>query len=69
MDKNQEVSTGYEEVTYYEVTYWDADCGRARTEVFDDERAAERFASRNAFSEDGWAVVDPVVLRRGRAAA
>ncbi|WP_427004751.1 hypothetical protein [Pseudarthrobacter sp. H2] len=62
-------AAAYAEVRYFEVTYWDADCGRVRTEIFDDAAAAERFADRNIAGEDGWAVVDPVPLRRGRAAA
>lgn len=69
MDNSRNFETPHPEATYFEVTYWDADCGRVRTEVFDEEAAAERFASRKAADEDGWAVVDPVVLRQGRAAA
>lgn len=69
MDKNQEFSASRADTEYFEVTYWDADCGRVRTEVFDDLAAAGRFACRHAAAEDGWAVVDPVPLRRGRAAA
>ncbi|WP_211878951.1 hypothetical protein [Pseudarthrobacter albicanus] len=62
-------AAAYAEVRYFEVTYWDTDCGRVRTEIFDDAAAAERFADRSVADEDGWAVVDPVPLRRGRAAA
>jgi hypothetical protein len=69
MENNQDFNASYAKVTYFEVTYLDADCGRVRTEIFDDEAAAERFANRNVANEDGWAVVDPVPLRRGRAAA
>ena len=69
MDSNRDFNKPCAETTYFEVTYWDADCGRVRSEIFDDEAAAERFASRNAAEEDGWAVVDPVPLQRGRAAA
>jgi hypothetical protein len=45
---------------YFEVTYLDTDCGRIRTETFDDARAAERFASRRVADEDGWAIIDAV---------
>jgi hypothetical protein len=62
-------AAAYAEVMYFEVTYWDTGCGRVRTEIFDNAPAAQRFADRNAADEDGWAVVDPVPLRRGRAAA
>ncbi|WP_315897982.1 hypothetical protein [Arthrobacter sp. UKPF54-2] len=40
-----------------------------RTESFDDAAAAERFASRRVRDEDGWAIVDAVRPRVGRAAA
>lgn len=53
----------------FHVTYYDSDCGRARTEVFDDVAAAERFASRVARDEDDWAVIDPIPLQEGRIAA
>jgi len=45
---------------YLEVTYLDTDCGRIRTETFDDADAAERFASRRVADEDGWAIIDIV---------
>jgi hypothetical protein len=53
----------------FHVTYYDSDCGHARTEVFDDVAAAERFASRVVRDEDDWAVVDAVQLQEGRIAA
>jgi hypothetical protein len=53
----------------FHVTYYDSDCGRARTEVFDDVAAAERFASRVVRDEDDWAVIDPIPLQEGRIAA
>ena len=56
-------------VQYWEVTYLDTECGRVRTESFDDAAAAERFASRRVRDEHGWAVVDVVRPREGRAAA
>jgi hypothetical protein len=62
-------AAAYADVRYFEVTYWDTDCGRVRTEIFDDAAAAQRFADRNIADEDGGAVVDPVPLRRRRAAA
>jgi hypothetical protein len=54
---------------HWEVTYLDTDCGRVRTESFDDALSAERFACRHAHDENGWAVVDVVRLSEGRAAA
>jgi hypothetical protein len=54
---------------HWEVTYLDTDCGRVRTESFDDALSAERFACRHAHDENGWAMVDVVRLREGRAAA
>ena len=54
---------------YFEVTYLDTDCGRIRTETFDDAAAAERFASRRVADEDGWAVIDAVLDVERRQAA
>jgi len=54
---------------YWEVTYLDADCGRIRTEAFDDAAAAERFAGRRVQDEHGWAIIDAVRPRQDRAAA
>jgi hypothetical protein len=54
---------------YFEVTYLDTDCGRIRTETFDDAAAAERFASRRVANEDGWAVIDAVPDAERRQAA
>lgn len=54
---------------YFEVTYLDAECGRIRTETFDDAAAAERFANRRLADEDGWAVIDAVPVAQGRKAA
>jgi hypothetical protein len=54
---------------YFQVTYLDADCGRIRTESFDDEAAADRFASRCVAGEEGWAVVDAILAKERRAAA
>jgi hypothetical protein len=51
------------------VTYLDTDCGRIRTETFDDAAAAERFASRRVADEDGWAVIDAVPNAERRKAA
>lgn len=53
----------------FHVTYYDSDCGRARTEVFDDAAAAERFANRVVCGEDDWAVVDAIAPKQGRIAA
>ena len=54
---------------YFAVTYLDTDCGRIRTESFDDAAAADRFASRCIAGEDGWAVVDAIPAKEHRAAA
>ena len=54
---------------YFEVTYLDTDCGRIRTESFDDVADAERFASRQAADEHGWAIIDAVPVRESRQAA
>jgi hypothetical protein len=56
-------------VLYFAVTYLDTDCGRIRTESFDDAAAADRFASRCVAGEDGWAVVDAIPAKERRAAA
>ncbi|MCU1512538.1 MAG: hypothetical protein JWM13_195 [Arthrobacter sp.] len=54
---------------YFEVTYLDTDCGRIRTETFDDAAAAERFASRRVAGEDGWVIIDAVPNVERRKAA
>ena len=54
---------------YFEVTYLDTDCGRIRTESFDDVADAERFASRQAADEHGWAIIDAVSAQESRKAA
>ena len=59
MDINQE----------FHVTYFDADCGRIRTEVFDTMTAAELFASRSITGEDSWAIVDAVAVQQEQLAA
>jgi hypothetical protein len=59
-------ATGHRE---FHVTYFDADCGLVRSEVFDTLAEAERFASRNVSDEQGWAVVDAVPAQRDRLAA
>lgn len=59
------LQTGFMEkqlVQEFHVTYFDADCGRARAEVFDTLAEAERFASRHCAGEDSWAVVDAVAV-------
>lgn len=53
----------------FHVTYFDADCARIRTEVFDTLAAAERFASRSITGEDSWAVVDAVAVQQDKRAA
>ena len=54
---------------YFEVTYLDTDCGRIRAEAFDDVADAERFASRQAADEHGWATIDAAPVRESRKAA
>jgi hypothetical protein len=64
--------TGFMEsqlVQEFHVTYFDADCGRARSETFDTLAEAERFASRHCAGEDSWAVVDAVPVQQVRIAA
>lgn len=56
-------------VQEFHVTYFDADCGRIRTESFDTKEEAECFASRNCTGEDSWAVVDAVAIEQVRIAA
>jgi len=56
-------------VQEFHVTYFDADSGRARSEVFDTLEDAERFACRHCHDEDSWAVVDAVAVERVRIAA
>ncbi|MET1086037.1 MAG: hypothetical protein ABWY04_02780 [Arthrobacter sp.] len=56
-------------VQEFHVTYFDADCGRARVEVLDTLAEAERFASRHCHGEDTWAVVDAVTVTQVRIAA
>ena len=53
----------------FTVTYLDADCGRIRSESFDDAAAADRFSSRCVADEDGWAVIDVIRAKERRAAA
>lgn len=53
----------------FHVTYFEADCGRIRTEIFDTQAEAERFISRCLTCKDDWAVVDAVALRQEQAAA
>ena len=59
MENNQE----------FHVTYFDADCARIRSEVFDTVAAAERFASRNITGEDSWAIIDAVAVQHEQLAA
>jgi len=56
-------------VQEFHVTYFDADCGRARSEVFETLAEAERFACRHCQGEDNWAVVDAVVVEHIQVAA
>lgn len=56
-------------VQEFHVTYFDADCGRTRSETFDTLAEAERFASRHCRAEDSWAVVDAVAVDQVRLAA
>ena len=56
-------------VQEFHVTYFDADCGRARVELFDTLAEAERFAARHCHGEDSWALVDAVPVQQVRLAA
>ncbi|MBT2567670.1 hypothetical protein J7I84_14390 [Arthrobacter sp. ISL-85] len=49
-------------VQEFHVTYFDADRGRAHSEVFETLEEAERFACRHCHGEDNWAVVDSVTV-------
>jgi hypothetical protein len=53
----------------FHVTYFDADCGRSMTEVFDSMADAQRFANRHCHGEDSWAVIDAVTVEPARIAA
>ena len=53
----------------FHVTYFDADCGRISSEIFDTLKEAERFANRNCGSEESWAVIDAVAVGQARIAA
>ncbi len=53
----------------FHVTYFDADCGRISSEIFDSLKDAERFASRNCVGEESWAVIDAVAVGQARIAA
>jgi hypothetical protein len=53
----------------FHVTYFNAGCGRIRTEVFDTAAAAERFASRSITGEDSWAIIDAVEVQQEQLAA
>lgn len=53
----------------FHVTYFEADCGRIRTETFDTLAEAERFVSRRLTCGDDWATVDAVAARQEQVAA
>lgn len=53
----------------FHVTYFDADCGRIRSESFDSLADAERFASRSCSAEESWAVIDAIAVEQSRIAA
>ena len=65
----QTVDEAHDGAPCFTVTYLDADCGRIRSESFDDAAAADRFASRCIADEDGWAVIDVIRAKERRAAA
>ena len=56
-------------VQEFHVTYFDADCGRIRSESFDTREEAERFANRSCIVEESWAVIDSVAIEQARIAA
>jgi hypothetical protein len=53
----------------FHVTYFDADCGRARSEAFDTMIEAQRFADRHCAGENSWAVIDAVSVVSAKLAA
>ncbi|MET4590850.1 hypothetical protein [Arthrobacter sp. 754] len=53
----------------YHVTYFDAECGRIRSESFESRQDAERFAGRNCIGEESWALIDEVTVEQTRIAA
>jgi hypothetical protein len=56
-------------VQEFHVTYFDADCGRSRAEIFGTLVEAQRFANRHCSGEDSWAVIDAVTVEPVRIAA
>lgn len=56
-------------VQEFHVTYFDADCGRVRSEAFDTMAEAQRFADRHCAGEDSWAVIDAVSAEPAKLAA
>jgi hypothetical protein len=66
--ENQPVQE-FQQAQEFQVTYFDADCGRIRAESFDTREEAERFANRSCTGEDSWAVIDVVTAEQGRIAA
>jgi hypothetical protein len=56
-------------VQEFHVTYFDADCGRSRAEIFDTLAEAQRFANRHCSGEDSWAVIDAVTAEHVKMAA
>jgi hypothetical protein len=56
-------------VQEFHVTYFDADCGRSRAEIFDTLAEAQRFANRHCSCEDSWAVIDAVTVEHIKIAA
>jgi hypothetical protein len=56
-------------VQEFHVTYFDADCGRSRAEIFDTLAEAQRFANRHCSGEDSWAVIDAVTVEQIKIAA
>jgi len=56
-------------VQEFHVTYFDADCGRSRAEIFDTLAEAQRFANRHCSGEDSWAVIDAVTVDHIKIAA
>ncbi|MEZ2389474.1 hypothetical protein AB6813_07975 [bacterium RCC_150] len=46
----------------FHVSYFEAESGRVRLEVFFEQAAAERFANAQLTDQDSWAVVDVVTI-------
>ncbi|XAS68446.1 hypothetical protein V3C33_03795 [Micrococcaceae bacterium Sec5.7] len=53
----------------FHLTYFDAECGRVRTEIFDAAAEAEYFAGRCITDEHGWVTIDALAVQQDQLAA